>query len=283
MSEKKPPVLLTPIPLHIMHEGASFTTLDLNNYIESPDVLDGIVRFSVELLDGRPLPKGLICLEEGNVIGIPGKNTAGNYEFVVIAKNDSDQTLTTQFSVTIKEPLALDEVTKHFTDLKAKIWDALGHDLPLPEIDEFLNRPVTASDVYYLLDRFGRLIIWDVYNLDSPGELNELHLEGMSEHYHVYDRGSCLVATPKDLYAHERTKEDAMMTARAMAREVFKRDWTVELAGLDKMVRACWVELQVLMQHHDKIIEIIQYNPSPRDLMLMQVKSAVETEPSKGL
>ncbi|HSW93389.1 MAG TPA: hypothetical protein VLJ15_03430 [Gammaproteobacteria bacterium] len=177
----------------------------------------------------------------------------------------------------------MSEENQPYHKVKSDIWEALVKNLPLPDLGSVLNRPITPTEVYYLLQQFATLTIWDVYNLDSPGELVPMNLPGMSPHYHVYDRGCCIVGTPKELFSHERTLVDALNTARAMADEIQKRGWVIEFAGFDKMVRAAWVELQVLGQTQGKTIEILHFNPSERDLKIVEAQlRSQSTGPSPG-
>jgi len=260
--------LKKPIPAQIVNEGAAFGPLNLNDFIQS----DSKMYIRAELADGQPLPKGLICTTEGMINGIPAAGTQGSYKVIVIAVNDEADELSVEFDFTIHSRMTMDDNNQLYKKLKAEIWEALGKNLPLPEMGDIFNRPITLNEIYYLLQRFAALTIWDVYNLDYPGEKKTLDLAGASKHYHVYDRGSCLVAAPKDLFSHERTLEDAMKTARAMAREVYKRGWVIEFAGFDKMVRAAWVELQILAEKHGKSLEILHYNPSPSDLKIVDAE-----------
>jgi hypothetical protein len=273
--ELKPPALKTDIPAQIVNEGASFT-FRLSDFIQSPDEASGKVRFFAELSDGNALPEGLICTPEGLVSGIPADATQGAYHVVVMAENDSGIPLTASFDLTIKERIKIDDVNQHFTELKAKVWEALGEGMPLPDLSELLNRPLTHDDIYYLLKRFATLKIWDVYNLDPPSEPKLLTIPGVSKHYNVYDRGCYIIGVPKDLFTYERTMEDALLTAKAMAGEVFNRGWTIEFTGFGKMARACWVELQILGDKHEKPIEIIHYNPTPKDMRLYEAESKAE-------
>lgn len=195
-----PPILIKPIPTQIVNEGAAWGPLDLNNYIQSEDPEDGVVRFTAELITGNALPNGLICTSNGTLSGIPAANTLGSYEVFITAENESGVPLTVEFKLTIKERIAIDTPPDFIGDIKSRVWEALGKDLPLPDMGDVLNRPVTALEVYYLLQRWATITIWDVYNLDEPGEKIPLGLSDASEHYHVYDRGSCLVAAPKDLF-----------------------------------------------------------------------------------
>lgn len=260
------PKLVETIHPQVITEGASYGPLNLNHYISS-DTDSGKTHFSAELEDGQPLPAGIVCTDNGMFSGIPKKNTHGSYIVVVKAKNNAGETLA-QFPLTIVEAQAA-EGYLFATSLKSKVWEALGKNLPIPEIGDLFNRPLSPIEIYYLLQRYATLTIWDVYNLDPPSEKKLLELGG-SEHYHIYDRGSCLVGGPKDLFSYERTLEDALVTARVMAREVYNRGWTIEFAGFNKMIRAGWVELQLLADVHGKSLEILHFHPTDQDFKLYE-------------
>ncbi|SRR5579883_301648 len=264
----QPPVLLAPIPDLVINEGAALGPINLNEYFQSETPL----RFTAELENGASLPKGLICTNSGTLSGIGAANTQGEYLIIIVAENDSGTPTTAQFKLTIKERIAM-HAEDFASELKSRVWDALGKDLPIPDIGDILNRPVTPMEVYWLLQRFATITIWDVYNLDPPGAKQLLQLEGCSKHYVVYDRGSCLVAAPKDLFSHERTLEDSLQAARAVAREAFKRGWVIEFAGFDKMVRAAWIELQLLSDKYNKKVEIMHYEPTEEDMKIYSARS----------
>jgi hypothetical protein len=179
--------------------------------------------------------------------------------------NSSLWPLNTTFPLTIKSRAEFEDPF-FLTNLKSEVWDLLGKNLPIPNLSDAFNRPITPVEIYYLLQRFATLTIWDIYNLEPPGEKTLLTLAGCSPHYDIYDRGSCLVGAPKSLFSHERTLEDALQTARVVAQEVYKRGWTIEFAGFNKMVRAAWIELQHLSVKHGKTLEILHYTPSPEDI-----------------
>lgn len=273
--ELKPPVLIKSIPPQIINEGAAFGPFKLNEYIQSPDEASGDVRFLAELESGAPLPKGMICTSDGIVTGIPAAGTEGVYKVIVVAENDASEHLTTEFTFTIKARISLEtsEAAEFYGNLKSRVWEALGNDLPLPDIGELLDRPITPIEIYHLLQLFGTLTIWDVYNLEPPGSKVLLQVEGANEHYNIYDRGSCLVASPKDLFSHERTLEDALQSSRALAGEAYKRGWVIEFAGFDKMVRAAWIEIQHLGDVHGKPLEILHFTPSVDDVKLYNIQA----------
>lgn len=130
------------------------------------------------------------------------------------------------------------------------------------------SRPVTKADVYYLLERFAPLTIWDALNLDAPGRKVLIDLQNASPHFNVYDAGSALIMTPKDLYSEKRTLKDAIQTADALTEEVFNRGWVIEMAGFEKLERAVWIKAQHLEDMHGKKLEILHFDPSFKDLRI---------------
>jgi hypothetical protein len=266
------PVLIKAIPSQGVNERAAYGPFDLTEYIQVPD--GGDLRFQAETADGSSLPKGLICTEDGIVTGIPAKGTQGNYEIVITAWNEAGS-IQPHFMLSIQPALVRKNTQEYADDLKQQVWQALEQSMPvpeLPELQELMERAVTPLDVYYLLERWATLTIYDAYNLDPPGEKNLLVLEGASEHFLTYDRGSCLVACPKDLFSHERTLADSIQTAQALAREAFKREWAVELIGFEKLTRAAWVEIQELCETQNKKIEVLNYQPTMNDMRIYQEK-----------
>lgn len=171
----------------------------------------------------------------------------------------------------------------NLNDLKQKVWEAAKENLPLPEMHEIFSREISAAELYYLLQRFAVLTIWDVYNLDVPGEKQLLQLEGVSKHYNIFDRGSCLVGAPKDLFTYDRTLADALQTAQVMAREAYNRNWTIELSGFNKMIRAAWVELQHLSDLKGRPIDILHFNPSTEDIRIYTEQSRARVAKEMGL
>jgi hypothetical protein len=92
------------------------------------------------------------------------------------------------------------------------------------------------------------------------------------------------VGAPVDLFSYERTLEDALQTARVMSQEVYRRGWTVELTGFNKMVRAAWVEIQVLVSTKGKPLEVLHYEPTEMDQKLCQAEEKrVRLKSGKGL
>ncbi len=259
------PVLMKPIPAQIVNERAAFGPFDLKEFIQ---VAEGSAkaRFSAILKTGAALPTGMICTEDGIVTGIPGKDTQGNYEIIVSAEN-ADGDAQAEFVLTIKPSLATSG-SEYMDQLKAQVWSALQQNLPIPNIEDMYNQPITELEIYYLLERWASITIWDAFNLELPTEKKILTLEGVSPHFNVYDRGSCLVATPKDLFSHERTIEDGLRTARVLAAEAYKRDWTIQLVGFEKLTRAAWVEFQRQGDLHGKRLEVVGYTPSVDDVKL---------------
>lgn len=265
------PILVKPIPAQIINEQAAYGPFDLKAFVQSSDPANPTVRFTAALSSGEALPQGMICTSDGILTGIPAKGTQGYYEIRLIAEN-AGGVFETTFSFTIK-PSLLSSNAEYVEQLKVQVWQALQQNLPIPDLAELYDRPVTIFDIYYLLERWATLTIWDAFNLEPAGEKHLLHLEGASPHYEVFDRGTCLVAHPKDLFSHERTLADALQTARAMTREVYKRGWTIEMAGFEKMVRAVWVEAQHLGDKFGKHMDILQFDPTAQDYKVYRNES----------
>jgi hypothetical protein len=268
----KAPIVINPIPPLVMNEGATFGPFDLLDYVRSPDEVSGELSFEAGLADGNGLPAGLMCTVDGFISGLPPIGTAGEYDIELTVTNASGIPLILPIPMTIQTRPALDDASQ-MDVLKTQIWDALGKGLPLPDLASIMDRPITATEIYYLLQKFAVLTIWDVYNLEPAGDLVALMLPNASKHYHIYDRGSCLVAAPKELFSHERTLADSLQTAKALAQEVYKRGWTIEFSGFNKMVKAAWVEVQILGQKHNKPLDIMHYTPTDEDLKLYTVQS----------
>lgn len=260
------PIIVETIPPQVVNERAAYGPVDLKRFVQSPE--GEKLNFSAELRNGGALPRGIICTTDGIITGIPSRDTHGNYEVVLTVENEAGEIQTT-FLLNIKPSLATSG-EEYTSQLKKQVWDALLSNVPLPELEALRQRAVTPQDIYFLLERWAVLTIWDAFNLSPPGPCVPLDLSDASPHYHVFDRGSCLVATPKDLFSAERTALDALVTAKALAREVYKRDWSIELVGFDKMVRGAWVELQILGDRHGKQLEIVRFDPSIKDLKAYQ-------------
>ncbi len=253
------PILMQAIPDQVINAGAAYGPFDLNAFFQFPPESENI-RFIAELSTGAALPKGLICTSEGMLTGIPAKGTEGSYGIVVIIEVDGVAALTTQFNFTIKSRIA-SEGDNFFSNFKTQIWGALAQDLPIPDLS-FFDRPITADEINYLLQRWAALTILDTHNLNARTEKKLLQLEGASKHYNIYDCGNCLIGAPKDLYSYERTTADALQTARVMAREVYNRGWSIEIKTFDdRMERVAMDELHQLGEQHGKHLEIM---PSPK-------------------
>lgn len=270
------PIIIKPVPAQTINELAGFRPFRIADFIAAPD--GSAIRFEAGLKGGASLPKGMICTSDGILTGIPARGTAGIYEVVVTAQNEAGS-IDVPFGLTINPGISTPDT--YITDIKAAVWSALQQQLPIPELDELYNRPINILDVYYLLERWGILTAWDAFNLDAPAKKILLNLEGTSEHYNVYDRGCCIVACPKDLFSHERTLADGIQTAKAVAREVYKRNWTVELTGFDKLSRAAWVEIQRMGDVHGKQLEVINFDPTTSDVKLYAAQSDAILSPGR--
>ncbi len=256
------PSLLKEIPAQVINEKAAYGPFTLKDFFSGENL-----HFHAELSSGQALPQGLICTADGILTGIPAKGTQGNHEVKITAENSAGKIEAT-FIFVIKPIPVSDHDADYIAKLKAQVWEALEQRLPIPDIASLYEQSITQQDIAYLLDRWGFLAIWDAFNLEPLSEKRPLVLEGASPHYDIYDRGCAIVACPKDLFSHERTIEDSLQTARAVAREVYKRNWAVEITGVAKMTRAAWVEVQHLGDQYGKPLEVINFTPRPDDVKI---------------
>jgi hypothetical protein len=279
------PILQEAIPDQIINEQAAYGPFDLKKYIPQPAADSPPLQFEAGLVNDRPLPQGLICTSDGILTGIPAKGAQGVFKAIVTAKNEAGS-VEASFVLIIKESFLEETASEYFDKLKTQVWEAIHQKLPIPDFAELQDQPITAVDIYYLLERWGILIIWNAFDLEAPSEKRLLNLEGTSAHYNIFDCGSCLIAAPKDLYSHERTIKDGLITARVMAREVFNRNWaTIELVGLNKLTRSAWVEVQLLGDQHGRRLEVINYNPTGQDAKVYHdaaIMKAAEPRPEGG-
>lgn len=263
------PVLKSPIPAQAVNERAAFGPFDLSDYFEASE---SELHFVAQLPDGSGLPKGMICLDNGIVTGIPAKGTRGEYAIQVEVSND-DGDLQATFNLNIMPAILEKDSQEYFDDLKQRVWQALDQNLPIPDISDLLGRDVTPLEVYLLLERWATIKIYNVADLSAPGAKQELKLEGMSDAYVAYDRGSCLVASPRDIFSDKHTIADGIKAAQALAREAYKREWAVELIGFDKLTRAAWIEVQHLIEQHKKPMDVMNYEPTVHDLQVYRQQS----------
>lgn len=290
------PILVHPIPEQTATVGQPYE-LDITQHIQNPSGEKSLLFFSVTSEDGFPLPMGLYSTSEGRLRGIPKKESyrPQGYILYITVQNEAQGELVAAIRLMIEEAPELDEVEgainlseadkealeeRLLHDLFAeaemvrdqkKVWSAIALEGVIPEIQTIFDRPVTSTEMYYMLERFAHIVLWDIDNLDKPGELRSIFLGGAShEHFFIYDRGSCLEATPKKLFDHARSLQHGIDTAKAIAREAFARGWRVEFGGFDKMVRAAWVEMQCLAQKHQRGEHDTYYFPSAQDIELLQ-------------
>ena len=169
MADLLPPVLAKPLAPIIANEGAVFGPLDLSLLITSPNEESGDVQFGAERLDGQDLPKGVTCSLDGLFGGIPANGTTGIYQISIIAGNKSEKPLLVPLTLTI-QPRPVAEDPNYLANVKKQVWEALGKNQPIPDVTDIVERPVTAVEIYYLLQRYASLAIWDVYNLEPAGD-----------------------------------------------------------------------------------------------------------------
>jgi len=270
MSEKI--LLKTEVKPLKVNAGSPIRQRDFSVYIENPD--EAPLTFSATLDDGKALPEGLSLSSEGVFSGTAGTETARNLPYQVIMKAEApDQApLEFDFSLYIFKTLTSDEIG----ELRLETWRELADKGALPEnMQEVINRPITPQDVYHLLERFATFTVWNADDLRLASQGEVIEVDGASPHYRVYDFDVCLVATPKELYSHDRVMGDALETARAMIRNVHKRGWNVEFGGFDRMATAAWYEARRQNVNSQHQMEVRNYKPT--DAKVAKKKAAPAT------
>lgn len=244
-------------PLKV-NAGSLIRSRDFSVYIENSTNAE--MSFEASVDGNSPLPEGLSFSKEGVLSGTPNAKTARDmpYEIVVKVDTSTDQ-LTFNFSLYIFKTVTIDEIK----EIRLDTWRELAENGIVPEdMQEVINRPTTKQDIYHLLQRFATFTVWnaDDLRLADIGEMVEV--KGISKHYNVYDFEVCLVATPKELYSHNRTLGDSLETAKAMVRDVHKRGWHVEFGGFDRMATAAWYEVRKTNATNQHQMEVRNYQPA---------------------
>lgn len=271
-----------------VNEGSSIEPIDLKPFVDNPTSKP--LKFTAELVLGGELPKGLTCSSDGIITGAPEKGSANDlpYDVLIITECEDLQPLIFDIYLTIASSES-QEATGTLQDKKGteadamkseygiipeqleQFWALFSDDLSHPDLKELLTRRVTPADIYHLLGRFATLTIWNADDISPAVNGKLMGLKEASAHYLVYDFGVALIATPKELYSSERTIEDSLQTARAMIREIQRREWNIQLAGYDKMVTAAWVEanrLNSLKKGHE--IRVEYYEPTVADQNILR-------------
>jgi hypothetical protein len=105
-------------------------------------------------------------------------------------------------------------------------------------------KPVYKEIYYFYISKFHYFEIWNAQDPKQPGKGKKLHLEDASDKFNIFDQGSRIVTTPKELYDDNRTLLDAVKTAEAIAQEAMRRNWRAEFGGFDKMIKAAWAQMK---------------------------------------
>lgn len=255
--------LKTQLKVIELNELSEIEAIDLREFLKIPKGA-GDLFFEVDE-EGDRLPLGLLLSEAGVLSGKPAQGTSKPtaYEVAIVVQGEKVSPFLMTLKIKIDEAREPEGEEALWVNKLQNYWRSFANDLSLPDIETILTREVSASDIYYLLERYGTLMIWNADDL-RPADKGQLFaVEGISSRYNVYDFDVVLVATPKALYDPARTIKDGYITAEAMVNEIHKRAWNIEMAGHDKLMRRAWLEVQKLNRlgkgHH---IEIHNYSPS---------------------
>lgn len=257
------------VPTIFAQEGTTIESVDLKNFIEAEGKIDS-VKYSLDSLESSPLPAGIQFSKDGMIFGTLESNTAKYkpYECIFIAKIEKKEyvKIPVTFIVYQRTILSADKEEKLLQIYEAfeNFWKMYDAEQPLVDIGSILERETTPQDIYYLLGRFSTLIAWNSDDLSSPENGKLIMIEGANEKFSVYDFGSALVTVPKSLFDLQRGLSDAITASKAIAHEIHRRKWNIDIAGYDKMVSATWVEIQKLNKLHPEFqAKVPNYDDTP--------------------
>ncbi|MBU1558340.1 MAG: hypothetical protein KJ588_00885, partial [Gammaproteobacteria bacterium] len=254
--------------------------------------LDEPLTFEAVLESGDALPADIVCSKDGVMSGVAQAGTAKDvaYNISVTVQSASLEPFTFLVVLTIysaersqasEEGEMFYEQAKKAHEALKQYWQEIAAGEEHPDLDELLNRDVTPEDVYYMLERFATLVVWNADDLNPPSEGKLLKLKNASPLFRVYDFGVVLVASPVNLFDVHRPLGAALETARAMMQEVQRRKWNIEMAGLAKMMTAAWVEVKRLnLDAKDHQIEVHNYEPRKIDFSVLF--SEIKPSPKTG-
>jgi hypothetical protein len=259
-------IVLHQPPNLLINVGSSVVPVDFKHFITNITDHDDW-HFQLKCVNGMSLPAELLFSSDGILSGMASQDTEGSYDLEFQVSDNQGKQVCSSFKLVI-QPSESAAHTDLATTLQQQLAVAVGGDpqqLGIPNLNKIYNWQHKPIDIYRLAERFAYLSVWNAADPSSPGALQPLSLAGASNHYHVYDCGSCLVGSPVALYSSQRTAHDAYITARAIAVEAYNRGWDIEFSGFDKMVRAAWVQLNILSAQYNKPIKIMNYKPRRED------------------
>lgn len=275
---------------YVLIAGSEIPTVNLQREIENPSHVP--LKFSAELSLGGELPVNLSCSEEGRITGTLEKNTATflPYSVLVVAQAEGVEPLTFEVYLHVDPPLGAAFETESGAELEGEeaaltgdetaepaemefnleqfdqYWHLFSEKMDLPDLEELLTRRVTPREIYYFINKFATLTVWNSDDFRPADNGKLLDILDENDQFLVYDFEVALVATPKELFSTSRTPKDARSVAAAMIQEAHHRKWNVELAGFDKMVSAAWVEAEYL----NKTLEDAEYKMAVKNFIPSQ-------------
>ena|SRR3990167_11227917 len=239
-----------------VNEDRPMSPVYLSRYIDSLE--EEKVAFSLKS-ESDPLPQGVVLNESGQLSGKPVKGSARphSYHLKIIGQGKEDR-IEFELPFHVYKIKTADEITSLFSEA----WEQLTKEGIMPEtLEEIIQRPISKTDMYYLLQRFASFTVWNADDLRLADNGQLVTVKEASDEFNVYDFEVCLVATPKDLFSHERTLGDALQTAKAMVKETYRRKWHVEFGGFDRMANIAWYEIKKLNAKGAHQMEIRNYQP----------------------
>lgn len=156
-------------------------------------------------------------------------------------------------------------------ELTEDVWKCFKEEESFPDLGLLLSKGVTASQIYYLYERFATMMVWrssdggrgarQFFSFDGGLPLlsergTKIRLPNDSGKFCIFDHEDCFLITPQNIWDHQRGSNDAVLVSRAVAREIVRRSWSkISVSGLDTMIDALSVEI-ISQQNLDPKIKI---------------------------
>lgn len=213
--------------------------------------------FYLDVANGSTLPEGVTLGKDGVIRGVPhmGASIGSPYN-VIVDINDEVYQQPIEFRVGAQMR------PEDISGRQGQLWRAFHESSDLPiDFVEFVERPISKLDVYHLVERFASFTVWNADDRRLAATGKQIRIREANDKFLLFDFDVCMVATPKDLFADNRTLNDGYKMATAMVREAHRRRWHVEFGGFDKMANMAWYEVQSLNKRSRHKMDIKNYLP----------------------
>lgn len=287
--------LKKPLPEFKINEESEMDPIDLHWYLnQENNVTAEVITFEGGLIDGSPLPDGVVCTNDGAFGGIPEEGTAKpnpyQLEFkAIIGKNPPfimetklwiypvGQMLpegsifdTESSEIAIVESSTEADESKTYEEI-ANYWakKASGESVDIATL--LKEGGLTRSTLYWLLSRSPTITVWNADDLRAPSDGKLIPLTGDPGKFNIHDFGVAMVVSANDIFSSSRTLTDFENVIQKLIEILFEKDWeAIEIAGFDKGLVMLAARLKAMNKKKNKPIKIKNFDTSRSDYLLQQ-------------